>query len=179
MFRAGDYVVYGYSGVCQVEETTKLSIPSGAKPREYYSLLPLQDAGSRVFTPVDSDKVAIRGVMSEREALALIDSIPEIEPLYVANEKFREAAYKEAMRTCDYKEWIRIIKTLRLRRMKRVARGKQSTSVDSRYLRSAENYLYTELAVALRKDRSEVESFVEEKIKARKKAAKEQDKEQV
>ena len=67
MFEKGDYVVYGTKGVCQVEEITELDMKGTAEGRLYYVLRPCFQKGSTVFTPVDSDKTAMRAVMSEKD----------------------------------------------------------------------------------------------------------------
>ena len=159
MFNPGEYVVCGYSGVCKVEEITSKDVPGSTEKREYYALLPVQSSASRVFTPVDG-KRTLRAVMTAEEAENLILEIPHIEPLTVINDKHREEQYKEAMRSCDYREWIRVIKTLQLRQIERAKRGKQSTAVDNRYRKTAEEYLYTELAIALSKNIEEIEDYI-------------------
>jgi len=165
MFHAGEYVVDGFSGICKVEEMKELCMPGGVKARKYYALIPLQSDGSVVYSPVESDKAAIRRVMTAEEAESLIDSIPDIEPLEITNDKYREEQYKSAMKTCDSREWIRIIKTLWLRGKERSRKGKQSTSVDSRYLKAAEDYLYTELSVALGKEKESMEAYITNRIR--------------
>ena len=56
---------------------------------------------------------------------------------------------------------MRLILTIRSRMQERIESGKKATALDERYLKLAEDYLYTELAVALD---SEVED-VPERIK--------------
>jgi CarD family transcriptional regulator len=68
------------------------------------------------------------------------------------------------MKTCDCGEWIRIIKTLYLRRVERTARGKKITSVDERYLKMAEDYLYSELELVLGIPKNRVEQYIGDRI---------------
>ena len=67
--------------------------------------------------------------------------IQEIETLWVPFEKGREELYKEALKKCDCKEWIKIIKTLYLRKQERLAEGKKAVSIDEKYLHIVEIYL--------------------------------------
>lgn len=163
MFRIGEYVVYGYSGVCLVDEITQMEVPGSRDKRDYYALVPVHSRGSRVYAPVDGKK-PIRAIITPEEAEALILEIPGIEPLEVVSDKHREEQYKEVMKSCDCREWIRIIKTLNIRRQEREDMGKQSTAMDSRYWKSAEEYLFTELSLALEMAYEEVESYIREKI---------------
>ena len=147
MFKVGDYVVYGNTGVCKIEDIGPLSI--GSSDKEYYTLVPVYGRNSKLYTAVDSDKVVIRSIMTKQESDALINEMEEIDALRIGDEKRREEIYKETMRTCDCKEWVRIIKTLYSRKMDRLSRGKKVTSSDERYLQMAEENLFGELAFSL------------------------------
>ena len=74
--------------------------------------------------------------------------------------------YKEVVRKCDPAEWIRIIKTLFLRKKARIQAGKKVTSGDEKYLRIAEENLYGEFAMALDMTKEETEKYVIERVKS-------------
>jgi CarD family transcriptional regulator len=162
MFKVGDYVVYGNTGVCKIEDIGPLSI--GSSDKEYYTLVPVYGRNSKLYTAVDSDKVVIRPIMTKQESDALINEMEEIDALRIGDEKRREEIYKETMRTCDCKEWVRIIKTLYSRKMDRLSRGKKVTSSDERYLQMAEENLFGELAFSLQMPKEKVGEFIGEKI---------------
>lgn len=169
MFLEGEYIVYGTSGVCKVEAIGPMEISGVNKDKLYYTLAPLYSKGSKVFTPVDNDKVVMRPVLTKEEARELIEQIPTIELLWVADEKRREDIYKAALRTCDCREWIKIIKTLYLRKMSRIAEGKKVTVSDGKYLNMAEERLYEELALALNMDKDGVVEYITEHVEKSKK----------
>ena len=162
MCKVGDYVVYGNTGVCKIEDIGPLSI--GSSDKEYYTLVPVYGRNSKLYTAVDSDKVVIRPIMTKQEGDALINEMEEIDALRIGDEKRREEIYKETMRTCDCKEWVRIIKTLYSRKMDRLSRGKKVTSSDERYLQMAEENLFGELAFSLQMPKEKVGEFIGEKI---------------
>lgn len=164
MFEKGDYVVYGSKGVCQIQDITHVDIPGVDKNRLYYIMHPVQDNNGTVYLPTDSTKAVIRRVMSAEEAHQLIDEIPDIEQLWVSDEKKREASYKEALRTCNSRAWVSIIKALYLRKCERLAAGKKITALDERYLRAAEHELYGELSIALGIPKDEMESYIHDHI---------------
>lgn len=163
MFNVGDYVVYGNTGVCKIEDIGPL--PIGSEDKDYYTLVPVYGRNSKLYTAVDSDKVVIRRTMTKEESGNLIDEMEEIETLSICDEKRREEIYKETMKTCDCREWVRMIKTLYLRKMERLSRGKKVTSSDERYLSMAEDNLYGELAFSLDIPREKVGEFITERIK--------------
>ena len=164
MFQVNDYIVYGNAGVCRVESIGPMSFGDASAERDYYTLVPVYQKGSRVFTPVDNDKVVMRPILSQEESNALIDSIVDIRPLEITDEKHREDAYKEAIRTGDCTSWVRVIKTLHGRMEKRFEQGKKATSSDEKYMHMAKESLYGELAFSLSIPKEQVEEFIAERI---------------
>lgn len=160
MFGKGEYVVNGNKGVCVVEDITTLDISGVDKKREYYILKPLYMSGSTVYVPVDTADGSLRRVLSREEADRLIRGIPDIPLITIANDKLLEQEYRGCMRTNDCAEWIRIIKTIYLRKQKRQEAGRKVTAVDAKYYRLAEDNLYGELAVSLQIPRAEVEGYI-------------------
>ena len=146
MFEVGEYIVYGCKGVCQVEEITHIDIPGSNKDRLYYVLAPLEDRNGKIYAPTDNAKVAMRKVITRQEA--------------------EQLQYKEALKTCDFRAWISIIKTLYFRKKERIAQGKKITSLDERYLKAAENELYGELSLILGLPKSQMEDFICRKLEA-------------
>ncbi len=164
MFQAGDVIVCGSHGVCRVEKVGPISSAAADRDRIYYTLKPLYERGSVVFTPVDNQKMVIRPVISREEALRLIDGMRDAEGLGIQDEKKREEGYKEALKTCRAEELVRMMKTIYARGRSRAARGKKATDADSRYLKLAEDYLFGELSVSLDLDRDQVKAFIRERI---------------
>ncbi len=165
MFEIGELIIYGGNGVCRVEKIGPIDTGMGTKGRMYYTLNPLKNKDSRIFTPVDNEKVIMRPTMTKEDALALIDQIQNVETLWIGDERRRETEYKEAVRKCDCREYVKIIKTIYLRKEARLADGKKVTAVDERYYAIAEENLYGELAVALGMDRDQTKTFVEQRVK--------------
>lgn len=166
MFKVGDYLIYGLNGVCKVDAVGTMDMPGMPKDRLYYTLIPVYQSGCRLFTPVDNVKTVIRPLVSREEALAYIDQMLEAETIWIPDEKRRETLYKEVVRKCDPAEWIRIIKTLFLRKRARIEAGKKVTAGDEKYLRIAEENLYGEFAMALGMTKEETEKFIIERVKS-------------
>ncbi len=72
----------------------------------------------------------------------------------------REERYKEALKTCDCRVWISMIKALYLRRKDRLEQGKKMTDLDERYFKTAEENLYSELALSLGMKKDEMVSYI-------------------
>lgn len=164
MFEKGAYVVCGSKGVCLVEDITTLNISGVDKERLYYILKPVYMAASTVYVPVDASKESIRPILSKEEAQALIRVIPQIPLITITNDKLLEQEYRGCMKSNSCEEWIKIIKTIYLRKQKRIEAGRKVTAVDAKYFRLAEDSLYGELAVALGMPREDVEEYITNEI---------------
>ena len=149
MFEKGEFIVYGGRGVCEIMDVSTMDISGVSRDRLYYFLRPVNDRDGRIFTPVDNGKRVMRRILTRREADELIGSIPSIGTLWISDERQREQNYKQAIRSCECREWVRIIKTLWLRSQERLAQGKKVTAMDKKYLKQAEEHLYAELSASL------------------------------
>lgn len=162
MFQVDDRIVYGTHGVCVVTAVGKLAMSMADKHKQYYTLCPIYQHDAVIYVPVDNHKIKMRPVLSKEEAEELIGEIPDLETIWIVNEREREVQYREALLSCDCRELIRIIKTLYQRKKSRVRDGKKVASVDERYFRQAEEQLYGELAYVLDMDKEEVEPYITE-----------------
>lgn len=160
MFQVNDYVVYGVNGVCRVKEIGTLNISGSNTDKLYYTLEPLYSKGSMVYTPIDNQKVIMRKILSKDEAWKLIDDIPNIEIISSTDDKNRDELFKGAMKKYDGREWIKIIKTVNVRKQERIAQGKKIAFTDEKYLHMAEDNLYGELAISLEMPMDKVQDFI-------------------
>ena len=165
MFKIGDYVAHYKQGICEVADIGKLSMSCSDKEKEYYTLKPLYDTGGTLYTPVANERGQIRDVITADEARMLIADMPNIEQITVPDEKKREGMYREALHSNRCRDWISIIKTSYLRRVRRLAMGKKSINVDDKYLGIAEDFLFGELAVALGMPKKEVKEYIMATVK--------------
>ena len=164
MFKTGTYIVCGQHGVCRVEGVGKLQLTEASGDKEYYTLSKVYSRGGMLYVPADSEKIVMRPVISKEEAEELIEHMREIDLLQIDNEKRKEEIFKQAFRTCDSREWVKIIKTLHERKRIRLAKGKKVTASDERYMRTAEDNLFGELAISLGIDKNDVEQYIMDRI---------------
>lgn len=164
MFKIDDHVVYGNHGVCKVEKIGPVVLPMADKNKEYYTLRPVYKQEAVVYAPVENQKSVLRPVMTRNEAEELIQEIPEIDAVWIASEKEREVQYRAALKTCDCRELIRIIKALYQRKVDRIRDGKKVTVVDERYFKQAEDQLYGELAFAMDMDKKDMSGYIANSI---------------
>ena len=153
MYAAGDWVVYGTTGVCRVEA---VGAPPFASDRLYYTLHPRQGSET-IYAPVDGPAF-IRPVLTRQEALALIDQIPQVCTLSTEGQAQRQLAdlYRSVLGSHSCEELVQLIKTVY---------GKaRAGKVDQEFRRRAEGLLHQELSVALGIPAEQVPDFITRRI---------------
>lgn len=161
MYQIGDYVVKPINGVCNVKAIMHPDFVDDKK-KLYYLLMPLSDKNTKIYVPVDMKDDTVRAVMTEKDAEALIRRIPKINKTWVNNEKERERSYKEVIQSNDPERLVGVIKLIYQRKKLRQEQGKRTTVVDERYFDIAENLLYSELEVVMKKNRNEINDLIKE-----------------
>lgn len=146
MYQVNDLIVYGGYGVCKVTATDIREVAGTKMDCDYYAIRPMGE-NSVIFAPSVGGKIPMRNVMSRAEAKALLDEIPEIEPLPATSYKEREKLYKEIIKGVDNRALISLLKTLAIAKTQN--RNRKPNFADSQYFRRAERMLYGELSVAL------------------------------
>ncbi len=164
MYNVGEYVVKVNTGICRIEEIVVMNL-TGSGDKEYYMLLPVGDAKSTMYVSTDAQRTSIRPVMSKKDAEEFLKKAPQIEAVWVPNDKLREQQYKAALKTNEPEELLGIIKNLYRRGQARIAQGKKITSTDEKYYRQAEKALYSELAFSLQVEVNEIGNYIMETIK--------------
>lgn len=160
MYKKGEYIICGSNGICQVEDITTLDLPGIDHKRMYYLLKPVFSSGSTVYKPTDSDASALRKALSREEATSLIASIPGIPTISITDEKALEKTYKEYVHSNNCESLVKLIKTIYLRKQRRIMKGFKVTAIDSKYFKMAEDYLYSELSVALDIPREQMRDYI-------------------
>lgn len=156
MYEIGSYIVKNVNGVCKVEDIVEMDVMSTGQEKKYYLLIPTEDKTGKVYVPVEGAEKCTREIMTEEEVYSLINNIPKIDEIWIDNEKQREIRYKEALRSRNPEMLVGIIKMIYLRNSNRMKQGKKNTVTDERYFKLAEEYLYSEIAIVLNRDKKEV-----------------------
>jgi CarD family transcriptional regulator len=166
MFHIGDLVVYGNSGVCEIQDITTLDIHNGDPERQYYIMKPLYQTYT-VSTPVDNDQVLMRPIISRDEAERLIRSIPEIQAEAYYNESINQLSehYKSIISTFDGEELIRLTMSIYSKNQMRVDKKLKPGAIDQRFMKRAEDLIFGEFAAALGIPKEDVPGYIAANIR--------------
>lgn len=164
MFKENDVVFYGIQGVCRVQSIEIKR--SEDVETSYYVLAPVLNPTSCIYVPTENAVLTerMKPVMSKDEVLALIDSIPAMEKIWVPEPNARKERFKNVLLSGDRYQIGALIKTLYAHRKEQQSKGKKLHIADERYLKEAEKALCSEFAVTLEKRMDEVAAIVAERF---------------
>ncbi|MNI46946.1 hypothetical protein D3C73_1014340 [compost metagenome] len=112
----------------------------------------------------------MRPVITREEATKLIEQIPDIEEEAYDqyNTKWLANLYESFLQKNNCRVLIKLIKTIYIKNYDAIQNKKKISDTDQRYLRRAEDLLYSEFSVALEMNiedvKQHVEAVVEEQI---------------
>lgn len=151
MFHKGDYVVYGFTGVCQIKDIGQPDFSLNKKSTQYYTLTPMHNAIT-VYAPVDTNEV-MRPVISREMAMELIKLIPTIqEDSYdFLDQKTLVDSYEMSLQEHSPMKLAQLIKSIYIKNFKKTVNDRKGTisKTDQTYLKMAEDLLYDEISIAL------------------------------
>ena len=164
MYKVGQYVVYCGEGVFKVDSIGTLDLSGVSGDDTYYTLLSPFRAGSKVYALVGNEEGKLRDVITKKEAKEVLDNIALFDDIDVPNEKQKDEIYKKLIHKNDFRDLAKIVKTMYVKKVSKIAAGKKMTSGDDRYYRMAEERLIGELAIVLDLDRGEIKKTIDEKL---------------
>ena len=161
MYQTNDYIIYGSTGVCKIEE---ICTPDFARElgidKLYYRISPVYRSET-IYVPVDT-KNFIRPVLTKEEAEDLIAKMPEIREsdVQVSDHRVLAEKYKLSIKSHECEDLIRLIKTVYFRSQEMINAGKKPGQTDIQYMKQAEDLLYGEFAIALGIGIKEVKDYI-------------------
>ncbi len=167
MYKPGDQIVYGNTGVCRVKEIVTPDFEKD-KSKLYYALDPVYQDGV-IYTPVDT-KVFMRPIITKEAANELIDRIPAMQTQAYHNSVLRELEehYNRYLKSHDCGDLLELGRSIYIKKQEVLKQHRKFGAVDERFMKRAEDLLYGELAVALGIEKNEVESYIFQRLKSEK-----------
>lgn len=164
--KVGTLLSYGTSGVCKVVDVRKETVLG--KTVEYYVLSPVSDEKTTIFIPTNNEKLVARmqPLLTPEEINELIASMPHEVCEWIAEDRVRNETFREYLNSGTRNDLVRMMRILYTHRKELAKCGKKLRTSDSLMLRQAESKLYGEIALVLGIDVSEVEGYIEQRLKA-------------
>ncbi len=164
-YKKGDYVQYGVSGVCLIEDIRRDSL-SKKNAGEYYVLKPVTERSSTILVPVDSETLVARmaDLPSRDELDSLILSARGREMAWIDDRKERANLFQQAVKRCDLQELLCLVGCIYRRRLALTNAGKRLPAADETVLRRAEGLIENELGFVLELEGPQVGEYIREKL---------------
>lgn len=171
MFAVGDKVVHNEYGICRITGISTRRFP-GQDQKEYYEMVPLADDGygTTFFIAVDHNGM-LRKPMTPEQILAMIDSMPETEPLTVESTGNRvmdmenvKTTYNALMRSGNPQDWVLLLRTIYRKGKELSVKKKRISEFESHARDNSERLLYGEIAGVMEIPFHSVESFITSRI---------------
>ena len=164
MFKVNDVVVYGAQGVCEIIGIEDQKI--GGEMKTYFVLKPKNNNGATCYVPTWNEKAwsKMRKVMVKEEVDALIDSMPNTKPAWIANENERKDTYKQILTSGDQAAIISMVRALFFHKKEREADGKRMHVSDENFMKNAEQLLYNEWQYVLNVDKAGLMAYILERM---------------
>lgn len=167
MYHIGELIFYGGTGVCRITDITKMGFLDVAGEELYYTLKPLHQE-CVIRSPVNNTKVFMRPVITKDEAERLIDMIPSIkaEPYHnkVTNQLI--VHYKETIKTYNCADLLELTMSIYAKKQEIEEQKRKFGVVDERFMKQAEELLFSELSVALGISKDEVPIYIASRVDA-------------
>ena len=158
MFKVDDYIMYGITGVCKVIDITNEKFINGEK-RDYYVLSPIHNNNTIIKIPLDNNKIPMRKIISKGDVTSLINDMPNMDTLWIDDEKKRNNQFKMMLKSGKCEDLIKLIFNKRYAK----STSKKLNKADTEIIKEAERLLHEEFAIILNISPKEVNSYISSK----------------
>ena len=159
MFKVDDYIMYGMTGVCKVIDITNEKFINGEK-RDYYVLSPIHHDNTIIKIPLDNNKIPMRKIISKGDVTSLINDMPNMDTLWIDDEKKRNNQFKMMLKSGKCEDLIKLIFNKRYAK----STSKKLNKADKEIIKEAERLLHEEFAIILNISPNEVNSYIASQI---------------
>ncbi len=163
-WKVNDTVAHTRDGVCRVVGIEDLTLASD-EPCSYFILRPVYEPGSKLYVPVDRADELLRDLITREEIGELIDMMPEIGFDWISDEKSRQRALQQDIRSGSHEVLLGIITTLYRKREEIGSSGRKFHSSDEHFLNEAEKQINREFGYVLGIDPGKVPDYIIARVK--------------
>ena len=160
MFSVGDRIIYGSTGVCQIEDIVENEL-TGVM-REYYVMRPVDTNKSTIYVPVDNDKLVsrMREVPSAEKLKAMIQNAKKEQIEWVDNHIRRSELFHEILNEGEIPRILVLFKTLNARSVMLAQENKHLPKTDERIFKECQKLLCSEISAILNVEQNEALNII-------------------
>lgn len=162
MWNDGDVVMYGQYGACKIVKSDICPFDNAAQV-SYFELRPIF-MNSILYVPMKQAEQVMRSLSERAEMEALLENFPMLLPLKIENEKQRREIYRKTWATQSPLDWLRLLKTISMRRTEATKAHRRLSELDLQYETMTKKCLYGELSVILQIPFDRVEAYIKQSV---------------
>lgn len=161
-FLKGEYVVYGTSGICMIEDIRVMKFALDTEPAPYYILRPEHNGTSTIYVPMRNQKLMdkIRPVMTKEEIDSLLLGMRDKEIEWEADRRVRGELFHDILVKGVSQRLLLMIRCIYLKKRELLENGKKPAATDENILKSAEKLVEEEFAHVLGIPKTDIGKYI-------------------
>mgnify|MGYP002583101829 FL=1 len=161
-FSRGDYVVYGTSGICMIEDIRLMKFAMDSEKSTYYVLKPESSDSSVVYVPAKNEKLMskMREVMTKDEIDSLLLGMKDKEIGWEKDRRIRSEIFHDILVKGVTQKLLLMIRCLYMKKRELIPLGKKLPTTDENTLKSAEKLVEEEFSHVLGIPGTEVSGYI-------------------
>lgn len=163
MFKTGEKIIYGQTGVCEVIDICEREFVKRQK-KQYYVLKPISLDNNLIYAPTENGKVFMRYLITKEQAEELIDSIPKIVQKLSESNEITKEEYAEKINNHTLEDLVELTAIIYSKKLSVAKMKKRLNAIDEKYMKIGEGLLFGELSAALGIAFDDVQEYITKKI---------------
>lgn len=159
-FDIGEYVVYGHSGVCRIEE--KVTREFDGQKHDYFLLKLVPDNNSTLFVPCDNEMLLsnMRYPLTRDETDSLLSEVDEQKVEWIEDKRERGSYFRTIMQDGNPKQLLRTIRCIYLKKQELINKNKALPGADEKMLQDCERLISNEFSYSLGIETGKVSEYI-------------------
>lgn len=165
-FNKGEYVKYATSGVCLIENITKIDYLHDRNPQEFYVLKPIAANSSTVYVPLANNELTskMRKLLSKEEIDSLIDASKSDAIEWINDRKARSEKFKSIISKSEPDQLLKLVGCIYVKKQELLKNGKKLSSTDASLLSSAEELIKNEFSFVLQMSGTQIGAYIRDRL---------------
>ncbi len=164
-YQTGEYVVYGGSEICRIDEIVQKCF-DGVGEMNYYKLIPCDSANASYYVPCAHMEERVRPLLTKDEVFRIIDEMPRVKEQWISDKNERRAAFGRTLHSSNYHHILSMMKGIYSEKQKRSRGGKQLILSDEKAFSAAQRMIRREFSFVLGIREEDIDGFIEKRIGA-------------
>ena len=159
LYSKGQTIVCKGSGVCEITDIKKEKFSD--RIQNYYVLCPVNEVcPTKIYIPVSNEEVRLRPLITKEDIFSSVRAVKEEKSLWVEDEKMREKAFSDILRSGEFTKIIKLIGDIYKHQNEKKKNGKKLRQSDEHILKEGEKIISSEFSFVLDISPKEVKNFI-------------------